>query len=173
MLKPLFCSPEYLVDSRGFVLSQKGVPLKPSLNQSGYQIINVRQNGKQIGLTVHRAVAIAFVDGYAPGLQINHKDGDKLNNCAENLEWVSGEENIQHAINTLHRDIGKWNERPVIGIDRNSGEQVYSFQSIADAARSFCNGTNKNYRYIQNCISRVLNGVRKSYRNCIWRDAVA
>lgn len=78
MVKPLFCCSDYLVDSRGFVLSKKkGTPLKYSLNPRGYCIINLMINGKPVGLSVHSAVAHTFLDGYEDGLQVNHIDGNK------------------------------------------------------------------------------------------------
>jgi hypothetical protein len=46
---------------------------------------------------VHRLVAGAFVPGYRRGLHVNHIDGDKLNNHADNLEWVTCQENSDHA----------------------------------------------------------------------------
>lgn len=56
MIRPLFCSSEYMVDDRGFILSKRGKPLKPSINHSGYQIVNLMIDGKRVGLGVHTAV---------------------------------------------------------------------------------------------------------------------
>ena len=75
------------------MISKRGTPLKPSTNHSGYQMINIMNNGKRVGLAVHTAVARAFCNGYAPNLQVNHKDGNKSNNAANNLEWVTPLEN--------------------------------------------------------------------------------
>ena len=122
MIKPLFCCPDYYVDDRGFVISKRGKPLKPSTNHKGYQIINIMSNGKRIGLGVHTAVARAFCDGYSPELQVNHKDGNKKNNESNNLEWVTALENIQHSINILDfnkKEENNPNARPVIKYDGN------------------------------------------------------
>lgn len=56
------------------------------------------RKGRAYAYKVHRLVALAFV-GPRPSDQhvVNHKDGDKLNNAAENLEWVTVAENARHA----------------------------------------------------------------------------
>lgn len=56
-----------------------------------------KQEKKKL-IRVHIAVASTFVDGYQEGLTVNHKDGNKLNNQAENLEWITNQKNIIHAV---------------------------------------------------------------------------
>ena len=48
--------------------------------------------------TVHRLVAMAFVDGYEVGKEVNHIDENKQNNVSTNLEWVSTSQNVLHSI---------------------------------------------------------------------------
>ena len=54
---------------------------------------------------VHRLVAYHFVDGYSNEFVVNHKNGDKKDNRAENLEWVSRSENDFHAFRNDLRHI--------------------------------------------------------------------
>lgn len=77
----------------------KGIAKNPSTNRDGYLFVNLRRNGKQRMLLVHRLVAQAFVDNKQRKPEINHIDGDKSNNNAKNLEWVTSMENIDHALN--------------------------------------------------------------------------
>lgn len=73
--------------------------LKGKINKRGYRWFHLKIDGKDKLCSCHRMV----LETYCPNpnsktLEINHKDGDKLNNCLENLEWMTKQENIQHAI---------------------------------------------------------------------------
>lgn len=68
--------------------------------KTGYKVISSRVGGrcgKAICLRVHRLVAEAFIPNPENKPHVNHKDGDKSNNCISNLEWVTEHENLQHA----------------------------------------------------------------------------
>ncbi len=71
-----------------------------TLHRSGYFGIKIQEKSYQ----VHRLVAIAFIPNDMPLMrdQVNHKDGNRGNNQLDNLEWVTGKENILHA-HTLKR----------------------------------------------------------------------
>ena len=57
---------------------------------------------KQKCIRVHRAVAFTFLKPIPGKNVVNHIDGNKLNNCVDNLEWVTGRENYYHALDVLH-----------------------------------------------------------------------
>ena len=70
-----------------------------SMQRSGYLTITVRdeKTKETRALSVHRLVALAWIENEKSLPQINHKDGRKTNNHADNLEWCSGSQNMKHA----------------------------------------------------------------------------
>lgn len=75
--------------------------LKEHLNdRTGYKFVQLYKNKKMHNQTIHRLVAIAFIDTNIAGAVVNHKDGNKHNNYYKNLEWVSNSYNHEHATKT-------------------------------------------------------------------------
>lgn len=75
--------------------------LKPEILRSGYYSVRVwigNKNKKHI--IIHKAVAYTFLDNPNKYTVINHKDGNKLNNNVDNLEWCTYGYNLQHAYDT-------------------------------------------------------------------------
>lgn len=70
--------------------------LKPYTNPKGYFLVDLSKNGKNKRCAVHRLVALAFVEGYAEGLFVNHKDECKTNNHVSNLEWCTNKYNANY-----------------------------------------------------------------------------
>ena len=72
--------------------------LKISVDRYGYPCISLPTGGnKKKHFTIHRLVAMAFLANPEDKPEVNHKDGNKLNNHADNLEWVTMQENQRHA----------------------------------------------------------------------------
>lgn len=67
---------------------------------AGYPMITFRDKGRPVSVRVHRLVALAFVPRTEESATVNHIDGDKSNNRADNLEWVSQKANNAHAVDT-------------------------------------------------------------------------
>ena len=94
----------------------------------GYYDLKIVAKGKHHKL--HRLVALAFVENPENKPFVNHKNGNKLDNSAVNLEWVTNQENVQHAYDTgLHQS----GVSPIIQYDLE-GNVIQEFNSIRIAA---------------------------------------
>lgn len=80
--------------------------LKPLIDKNGYLQIVFSKNGQHKWFKLHRLVAQAFIPNPENKPQVNHIDGNKMNNHVSNLEWVSQSENNNHAVNTGLRKSG-------------------------------------------------------------------
>ena len=89
----------YEVSNLGRVSNYRKV-MRPFINNSGYEVVDLRVNGTRTKKLVHRLVAQAFIPNPNNKCEVNHIDGNKLNNSVDNLEWVTSSENKQHAINS-------------------------------------------------------------------------
>lgn len=77
----------------------KTTKLKPFLH-NGYLQVHLYHNRQRIQKTIHSLVADKYLGPCPAGMEINHKDGNKLNNHPSNLEYVTHKENIRHAVRT-------------------------------------------------------------------------
>lgn len=88
----------YEASSFGEIRSlRRGRVLKPGTSQGGYLVVALRKNGTQHMVKVHTVIAAAFLGERPQGLEVNHKDFNRMNNAVENLEYVTRQENIRHA----------------------------------------------------------------------------
>ena len=85
--------------------------MKPQINNSGYARVSITM-GKSKYLYVHHLMALAFIGSRPEGHDVNHINGDKLDNRAINLEYVTRTENMRHARR--------------LGLQDNRGEKHYA-----------------------------------------------
>lgn len=132
---------------RSFSRWKNGKLLKKGMTTTGYFHVNLVGTGrgdiKQ--KVIHRLVAKAFIPNPLNLPEVNHIDGNKLNNNVDNLEWVSREENIQHAyrIGLIPRRIGveRSNAKTVLQKDKN-GTLIKEWDSVASIHREKGYSTN-------------------------------
>ena len=108
--------------------------------------VSLWKDGRERTYLVSRLVALTWRNDYVEGLTVNHIDGDPMNNCAENLEWVTRAENIQKAFSEHLYST----QNPVSLIDA-TGRKT-EFRSMASASRYL----GKNDGYISGLLSKGI-----------------
>lgn len=77
--------------------------VQPYTNNKGYSCIHMYKNSKMHKFQIHRLIAISFITNPNNLPEVNHIDGNILNNSISNLEWCTHQYNMQHAWDTgLH-----------------------------------------------------------------------
>ena len=121
----------YEVSNLGRVRNERtGQVLRLRKGRSGYFDVLLKYKGQDKRFYVHKLVATAFVEGWREGLEVNHKNGVKTDNRAENLEWVTASENHQHAHDVLLIDV-----KPVALLDER-GHLQWLFHSARACNRA-------------------------------------
>lgn len=134
--------------------------LKQKKTRDGYLETTLFKNGKPQFVRTHRIVAGAFCENPQGKLEVNHIDGNKLNNRADNLEWVTSSENQKHAYKMGLQTISGGallNRKKVKCIELDiTAESLHEMQRILCAK-----GLTKSTRL--NRLSTIMNNGQKTY----------
>lgn len=93
-----FKNTTYLISDHGRVLNMSTETFLKPFENNGYLAVDLFANTVRQRALVHRMVAIAFIPNPEGKQYVNHIDGNKHNNRAENLEWCTSSENSRHAV---------------------------------------------------------------------------
>lgn len=163
---------KYYVSDNGDIISKTRLSphrLSQGLGKAGYYHVSLADSNRKYHIMqVHRIVALAFIPNPDSKPQVNHKNGNKLDNRVENLEWVTPSENTKHYFQTQNATppnkglFGKshYASKPVYQYDLH-GSFVRSWDSVSDAAR-----------YYGCRVSQIINNIAKrnlSAKGFIWR----
>lgn len=151
------------VKSLNFNHTQKEKLLSTKGLRKGYPVVSLGNKGN---FSVHRLVAEAFVKRPKGKDQVNHINGVKTDNRSSNLEWVTGSENMQHALKSNlwkpnienARKISHKKSSVAVNQINENGDVVNTFKSISSAERK----TGINH------ISCVTLGKRKQAGGFYW-----
>lgn len=91
---------KYLISSDGHIYSMAHSNMREinyRISHKGYKIVTLCIGDKHKNMRVHRLVAEAFIPNPQKLPQVNHIDGNKLNNDVTNLEWCTCKQNVNHA----------------------------------------------------------------------------
>jgi hypothetical protein len=141
--------------------------LKAHVTNSGYAQVRLFVDGKYRWVSVARLVLQAFTGSV--GEQVNHKNGLRLDNRLENLEWVTHSENMLHSYRVLNRK----HARPGLGrlgslnpLSKRvsqyalDGRYVKTWNAIQEVARAGFSAGN---------VSAVCRGERHSHKGFVWK----
>lgn len=164
----------YKISNSGEVLSvKKNKILKPFKTKSGYLIIGLIKQQKRKNYKAHRLVAMHFLLNPENKPQVNHINGNKVDNRSENLEWCTSSENIRHSwemgMREKSREVSRVtvlkaheaHKRKVAQLSME-GELLHVFESVSDVYRFL------NKRTINGSIAACCNGKSKSAYGYKW-----
>lgn len=121
------------------------------INSNGY--LSCKAANK--ALPIHRAVALAWLPNDTGATDVNHKDGNKLNNAHHNLEWCSRRENLKHALRTgLHA----LTETPIVATHVETGRKLMFKNQASVRAAGFS----------QPNVNKCLKGLRRAHKSYTW-----
>lgn len=158
----------YEVSNKGRVKSliSNGLIMKTYIINSGYEALKLTVNKKVSSRSVHRLVAREFCEGYSEELDVNHKDGNRLNNKSENLEWVTRKENIRDcmrrgkfSVKEAHKAARIGCRKPVIQRDLE-GNFIARYGSIREASEAV--------KVHENSIGKVCQGEQITSKGFLW-----
>lgn len=140
MWKDIIYNNAYEISDEGIVRRKSNGNVLKGCISSGYRSVKLTfENSKQQRFYVHRLVAIHFIDNDDPQHKtfVNHKDGNKLNNKVDNLEWVSPRDNNIHYYQKLQKEkkerkSGVSKAIPIIQL--LDGKEIARFPSIKKAS---------------------------------------
>lgn len=148
----------YQISNLGNVCSNSGLRKQRTAGK-GYKSITLHKNGSRNYFFIHRLVAEHFISNPNHYEQVNHIDGNKENNCVNNLEWCNNSQNMKHAYNNgLHSK-----PKTVLQFDKK-GNFIKKWNTISEIYISF--GIKEN-----GYISAVCKHKRKSAYGFVWKYA--
>lgn len=147
------------------IWARKGRPLKAYPNHDGYLTVKLNKNRHSKTITAHRLVAIHFVPNPGNLPEVNHKDFNRSNPRASNLEWSTHKDNIAHTVaNTNHYSSCRTGEK--------NGRSVLSESQVCEIRKRYVYGSKeyglrglaKRYGVGRTTIGHVI-------RKESWQDA--
>lgn len=159
--------PNYEISTFGRVKNINTGKILKNNFKCGYEKISLVNTDNRKSFSVHRLVALAFIENPANKKEVNHKDKNKINNCINNLEWMTRKENNIHRCENLVITCNK--NKPVLRIDKNTNEILEKYNSIEDAGIwLFNNNYTKTIHNGRNSVGNCLSGLSKTALSFIW-----
>lgn len=144
-------------------------PIKSHLQTAGYLSASFRLNGKYKQKLIHILVAEQFLPNPEKKPQVNHKDGNKLNNCVNNLQWVTPKENMKHAkennlMPAIHPNLNRK------GALSKTSKKVYQYTKDGELIKIWDSTKciNRELKYDASFISKCCKNKLKEAYGFVW-----
>ena len=172
----------YEVSTEGRVRGAKrsgctGKPLKGRVDHGGYHVVTLTRACVSKHVRTHRLVALAFIPNPEGKRTVNHIDGDKLNNCVDNLEWATHSENHKHAykigltkVSDLQRAAASRTGKRTCELNRPR-RAVYMISLEGNRLQDFISA-HEAARYVNGCASAIIaccRGRSKTHKGYRWQ----
>lgn len=142
----------YLIDINGVIYDTKynNRTICQWIDNVGYYQCNLYKDGKRYFKRVHKLTAETFIENPNNLPQVNHIDGNKLNNNINNLEWITNSENTKHGYDNNLYHFGTSRNYPVNVYSKKTHQLINTYTSI----RKLCEDLGLNRK----TVSAILNG---------------
>lgn len=134
-----------------------GRVLKQQTRRNSYLSVQLWSEGKYASRLVHCLVAAAFIGPKPPGMDVNHRDGDKSRNAIENLEYLTRSQNNQHAYDTGLKRTGERHGRAKL-----TAAQVDEIR-VAHSLGKSCTALGKEFGVSRGAVRLIIQG--KNWRH--------
>jgi hypothetical protein len=118
--------------TKGHLRKLKSHGIKQLITGQGYFHVRIRKNGNRKTKFIHRLVAETFISNPGNYPIVNHIDGDKGNNHISNLEWVTSQQNAQHALKHNLTSTTKLSKQEVLKIRELYASGEYTHRELAN-----------------------------------------
>ena len=156
----------YEVSNLGNVRNKKtGRYLKPNITTCGYARARLYNKDGVKPIMIHRLVASAFLSNPDNKPEVNHMDGNKVNNSVTNLEWCTKSENMRHAVDT-----GLKKGFALKGADNPMSKKVVMMDKSGEIIRMFpcAKSVERELGYFVSNIVNACNGKLKTSHGYRW-----
>lgn len=140
--------------------------LKFRKNKKGYLQVNLSKDGKDYFKGLHQIVADNFIDKEDSSYEVNHIDGDKTNNCLNNLEWVSHKDNMIHAVK---HGLLKYDKEILLRNNELKRKRVSQYDKSMNFIRTYSSINEAIRETGFTAIGKCISGKHKTAGGFIWK----